>query len=92
MGTGTGSQAHRHRRGSGSRPGVPEPDEAQVMVLDWGQLDIGAAQRSRSSSAVHFTEREHRAAWRGVAWRWQVGALRGGRGEGGDAPWPGGLA
>ncbi len=37
------------------------------MVLDWEQLDIGAAKRSRSSSAVHFTEREHRAAWRGVA-------------------------
>lgn len=36
------------------------------MVLDWEQLDIGAAQRSRSSSAVHFTEREHRAAWRGA--------------------------
>lgn len=67
MGTGTGSQAHRHRRGSGSRPGVPELDEAQDMVLDWEQLDIGSAKRSRSSSAVHFTEREHRAAWCGAS-------------------------
>jgi hypothetical protein len=36
------------------------------MVLDGEQRHIGSAKRSRSSSVVHSTEGEHRAAWRGA--------------------------